>query len=102
MAKQQDERIGEVQLSSGFIVAVGVVPNSGAVDVTMLTNDRRYRDRSGLDVPVVDANAVAQLLLRAATLAPVIKAAYDTKTRAVQTAEATYERIVANAIGRAK
>ncbi|OMB79230.1 hypothetical protein [Mycolicibacterium conceptionense] len=96
------ELIGEVQLSTGGFVRVSVSPVTGELYVRPLTRDHRYRDCHGLDLAAVDANAVAQLVLRAAALAPSIKAAHEVRQRAVQTAEATYERIVANAIGRAQ
>lgn len=95
------EPIGQVALISGEVVKVSVAIDTGQVDLSILDRRGCYaswpaRIRSD------EITKVTELLEKARKATPAIVAAHQTRNRAVQTAEATYERIVANAIGRAQ
>ncbi|SKV05846.1 Uncharacterised protein [Mycobacteroides abscessus subsp. bolletii] len=92
------EPIGEVELSSG-VVYVWVNLDSGKT--IMRIGDRNGRSDAGAMKPDEIAKVV-ELLERARRVAPSILAAHKVRQRAVMAAEATYERIVARAIGGAQ
>ncbi|RIS60069.1 hypothetical protein [Mycobacteroides abscessus] len=92
------EPIGEVELSSGAVY-VWVSLDSGKT--IMRISDRHGRSDAGAMRPDEIAKVV-ELLERARQVAPAILVAHKVRQRAVMTAEATYERIVARAVGGAR
>lgn len=95
------EPIGQVDLISGDVIRVSVNIDTGETNMTIV--DRRSCHVSWpARIRQHEVASVMELLAKAASVAPAIAAAHSVRQRAIQTAEASYERIVANAIGRAK
>lgn len=95
------ERVGQVQLMCGDTVKVSVDIETGQTEMWIASRDARYTNWPAR-VRVDEIAKIVDLLEFAAKVSPAIKAAHEVRQRAVQTAEATYERIVANVIGRSQ
>ncbi|WP_454232074.1 hypothetical protein [Mycolicibacterium fortuitum] len=94
------ELIGQVRLMSGHVMKVSVIPGTGELNAWFTGRDGRYT--SEVRIRPDEITKVTELLEKARQATPAIVAAHQTRNRAVQTAEATYEHIVANAIGRSR
>lgn len=94
------EPIGTVELAHCQDV-VRVMVYGGEVSVQFSTSDGRQLP-GGSYLTVDECAKVAELITKAARIAPIIQVAQDTCRRIVMDAEADYERIVADAIGGAR